>query len=82
MKRINLIVGAVAFAIAGASFANDQWYLGATAGHYDLDSDRAIVDDHKAATLGVQSVSILLTMSPLSWAMAPMQATMILMLLR
>ncbi len=54
MKRINLIVGAVALAVAGASFANDQWYLGATAGHYDLDSDRAIVDDHKAATLGVQ----------------------------
>jgi OmpA-OmpF porin, OOP family len=54
MKRINLIVGAVAFAIAGASFANDQWYLGATAGHYNLDSDRAIVDDHKAATIGLQ----------------------------
>ena len=37
MKRINLIVGAVALALAGASFANDQWYLGATAGYYDLD---------------------------------------------
>lgn len=55
MKAINLIVGAVAFAIAGASFANDQWYLGATAGHYDLDSDRAISDDHNAATIGVQA---------------------------
>lgn len=55
MKRINLIVGAVAIAIAGATFANDQWYLGATAGHYDLDSDRAISDDHNAATLGVQA---------------------------
>ena len=54
MKRINTIVGAVAFAIAGASFANDQWYLGATAGHYDLDSERAIFDDHKSATLGFQ----------------------------
>ena len=54
MKGMNLIVGAVAFAVAGASFANDQWYLGATAGHYDLDSDRAIVDDHRAATLGLQ----------------------------
>ena len=54
MKGMNLIVGAVAFAVAGASFANDQWYLGATAGHYDLDSDRAIVDDHRAATIGLQ----------------------------
>jgi OOP family OmpA-OmpF porin len=55
MKGINLIVGAAAIAIAGASFANDQWYLGATAGHYNLDSDRAINDDHNAATLGVQA---------------------------
>ncbi len=54
MKRINLFVGAVALALAGASFANDQWYLGATAGHYDLDSERAVSDDHNAATLGVQ----------------------------
>jgi len=55
MKGINLILGAVALAVAGASFANDQWYLGATAGHYDLDSDRAIRDDHKAATVGLQA---------------------------
>ena len=55
MKRINLIVGAMAIAFAGASFANDQWYLGATLGHYDLDSDRATSDDHNAATLGLQA---------------------------
>ncbi|MDG1818983.1 MAG: OmpA family protein [Porticoccaceae bacterium] len=54
MKLINTVVGVVAFAIAGASLANDQWYLGATAGHYDLDSNRAVVDDHKSATLGLQ----------------------------
>ncbi len=54
MKHINFLIGAIAFAIAGSCFANDQWYLGATAGHYDLDSDRAIVDDHRAATIGLQ----------------------------
>lgn len=55
MKRINLILGAVALAVAGTSFANDQWYLGATAGYYDLDSDRAIRDDYRAATVGLQA---------------------------
>jgi OOP family OmpA-OmpF porin len=55
MKRINLIVGAVAFAVAGASFANDQWYLGATAGYYDLDGNRAISEDHNAVTAGIQA---------------------------
>ena len=54
MKRINLIVGAVALALAGTSFANDQWYLGATAGYYDLDAERAINEDHNAATIGLQ----------------------------
>jgi len=54
MNRINLIVGAVAFAVAGASFANDQWYLGATVGYYDTDNSRAIADDHNATTAGVQ----------------------------
>jgi OOP family OmpA-OmpF porin len=55
MKPINLILGAVALAVAGTSFANDQWYLGATAGYYDLDSDRAISDDHRAVTMGLQA---------------------------
>ena len=55
MKGINLIVGAAAIAVAGASFANDQWYLGATAGYYDLDGDRAISEDHNSATAGFQA---------------------------
>ena len=54
MKCINLIIGALAIAVAGASFANDQWYLGATASYYDLDSDRSKYSDKKAANAGVQ----------------------------
>jgi OOP family OmpA-OmpF porin len=60
MKGINLIVGAAAIAVAGASFANDQWYLGATAGYYDLDGDRAISEDHNSATIGFILLTILL----------------------
>ena len=54
MKCINLIVGAAAIAIAGASFANDQWYLGATTSYYDLGSERTKYSDFKAANVGVQ----------------------------
>ncbi|MGB0450203.1 MAG: OmpA family protein [Porticoccaceae bacterium] len=54
MKRINTMIGVISFAFAGASFASEQWYLGVTGGHYDLDSERAVVDDHNAATIGVQ----------------------------
>ena len=55
MKRINTMIGAITFAFAGAALANDQWYLGATAGHYDLDGNRAANEDHNAATIGIQA---------------------------
>ena len=54
MKGKNVILGAMALVFAGASIAADNWYLGATAGHYDLDSDRAISDDHNTLTAGLQ----------------------------
>lgn len=54
MKRMTTIIGAITFAFAGAAFANGQMYLGITAGHYDLDGNRALNEDHNAATLGVQ----------------------------
>jgi len=54
MKCINLIVGAAAIAIAGASFAHDEWYMGVTVGYYDLGSERTKYSDLKAANVGVQ----------------------------
>jgi hypothetical protein len=41
MKLINVILGATALVLAGAATAADNWYLGATAGYYDLDGERA-----------------------------------------
>lgn len=38
MKCVNLVIGAIAFAVAGVSAANDEWYMGVTAGHYTMDS--------------------------------------------
>jgi OOP family OmpA-OmpF porin len=54
MKCVKLIIGSLAIAFAGASFANDQWYLGATAGYYDQGNERAKYSDYKAANVGVQ----------------------------
>ena len=54
MKLINVILGATALVLAGAATAADNWYLGATAGYYDLDGERAISEDHNTVTAGVQ----------------------------
>ena len=54
MKSINAILGATALVLAGAATAADDWYLGATAGYYDLDGERAISEDHNTVTAGVQ----------------------------
>ena len=54
MKSINVILGATALVLAGAATAADNWYLGATAGYYDLDGERAISEDHNTVTAGVQ----------------------------
>lgn len=54
MKSINVILGATALVLAGATTAADNWYLGANAGYYDLDGERAISEDHNSVTAGVQ----------------------------
>lgn len=54
MKCVNLVIGAIAFAVAGVSAANDEWYMGVTAGHYTMDSERSISDNYKSATAGLQ----------------------------
>ena len=54
MKSIHAIVGATALVLAGATTAADNWYLGATAGYFDLDGERAISEDHNTVTAGVQ----------------------------
>ncbi len=54
MKSINVILGATALVLAGATTAADNWYLGANAGYYDLDGERAISEDHNTVTAGVQ----------------------------
>ena len=45
---------AMALVSAGAASASEEWYLGATAGHYDLDGDRSIVEDYNSVTAGLQ----------------------------
>jgi OOP family OmpA-OmpF porin len=54
MKSINAILGATALVLAEAATAADNWYLGATAGYFDLDGERAISEDHNTVTAGVQ----------------------------
>jgi OOP family OmpA-OmpF porin len=54
MKSAKGLLGAMTLVIAGAATAADDWYLGVTAGHYDLDGERAIVEDHNSVTAGVQ----------------------------
>ena len=54
MKCTKTIVGAAAIAFAGASFASDHWYLGATVSYYDLGSERTKYSDLKAANAGIQ----------------------------
>jgi OOP family OmpA-OmpF porin len=54
MKSLNVILGATALVLAGAATAADNWYLGATAGYYDLDGERAISEDHNTVTAGIQ----------------------------
>jgi OOP family OmpA-OmpF porin len=54
MKSINGLLGAMVLVLAGTATAADDWYVGVTAGYYDLDSERAISEDHNSATAGVQ----------------------------
>ncbi len=54
MKSIKVILGVAALVLAGATTASDDWYVGATAGYYDLDGDRALSEDHNTVTAGVQ----------------------------
>ncbi|UVW35940.1 OmpA family protein [SAR92 clade bacterium H455] len=54
MKSINGLLGAMTLVLAGAASAADDWYLGVTAGYYDLDGERAISEDHNSVTAGVQ----------------------------
>ncbi len=54
MKSINGLLGAMTLVLAGAATAADDWYVGVTAGHYDLDGERAIIEDHNSVTAGVQ----------------------------
>lgn len=54
MKFINVFVGTVAIALAGASFANDPWYVGAFVTQFELDDERSINDDYKTVNTGLQ----------------------------
>ena len=45
---------AMALVLAGAASASEEWYLGVTAGHYDLDGERSISDDYNSLTAGLQ----------------------------
>jgi len=59
MKSIKLFITTL-FATAGVlslaatATASDEWYLGATAGHYDLDGQRSISEDYNSVTAGLQ----------------------------
>lgn len=54
MKTFYSVLVALVISVSGTVSASDNWYLGATAGHYVLDSDRAIEGDFESNHAGLQ----------------------------
>ncbi|MBT5387771.1 MAG: OmpA family protein [Porticoccaceae bacterium] len=54
MKLSLSVLGALIFSFSSLTQAEDAWYLGGTAGHYVLDSERAIEGDFEGSQLGLQ----------------------------
>ncbi len=54
MKLFVSALGALIISFSSLTQAEDAWYLGGTAGHYVLDSERAIEGDFEGSQLGLQ----------------------------
>ncbi|MDA9372193.1 hypothetical protein N9R09_03740, partial [Porticoccaceae bacterium] len=54
-RALRAVTSLLLTSLAGLANASDEWYMGTSASHYNLDSSRAQHDHHESNLLGLQA---------------------------